>query len=75
MMVQDTPEQKAIMDKMIGVEYNSEEHIALVKEYWDLTKKLYKGTFFESVIDPPTEKAYERMRERYANEKVHHVMK
>lgn len=44
-MVQDTPEQKAIMDKMIGVEYNSEEHIALVKEYWDLTKKYTKELF------------------------------
>ncbi len=75
MMIAETPEQEAITKKMYGLEYGSDEHIALLKEYWDLTKKIYKGTFFESVIDPPTEKAYERMREDYANEKVHHVMK
>ena len=44
MMVQETPEQEAITKKMYGLEYGSDEHIALLKEYWDLTKKIYKGT-------------------------------
>lgn len=75
MMIEKTPEQRAILDRMKGLEYNSDAHIALVREYWELTKKLYKGTIYESMIDPPTEERYEWMREDYANEKVHHVIK
>ena len=75
MMVLDTPEQQAIMDRMKGLEYNSEAHIALLKEYWELTKKIYKGTFYEGMIDPPNEEAYEIMRETYANEKQHYIIK
>ena len=39
MMVLDTPEQQAIMDRMKGLEYNSEAHIALLKEYWETNEK------------------------------------
>ncbi len=74
MTAQETPEQRAITEKMYGLEYGSDEHIALLKEYWDYTMKLYKGTIYERVLDPPKEDEYERMREKYANEKVHHVM-
>lgn len=47
MMVLDTPEQQAIMDRMKGLEYNSEAHIALLKEYWELTKKFTKEHFMK----------------------------
>ena len=75
MMVQDTTEQKAIMDKMKGLEYGSDEHIAVIKEYWNYTMKLYGGTLFGEMLAPPKEYEYEWMRKRYANEKVHHIIK
>ena len=54
MMIQETPEQEAITKKMYGLEYGSNEHIEVLKEYWDYTMKLYKGTIYEGMLDPPT---------------------
>ena len=75
MMIQETPEQEAITKKMYGLEYGSDAHIEVLKEYWDYTMKIYKGTIYEDILDPPTERRYECMRKYYANEKVHHVIK
>ena len=36
---------------------------------------MYKGTFYEGMIDPPNEEAYELRRETYANEKQHYIIK
>ncbi len=50
MMIAETLEQEAITKKMYGLEYGSDEHIALLKEYWDFFMLRMKRTPRRTIV-------------------------